>query len=163
MSKYHQYPEYSDRVVARYQKTIPCKLSGIRLNPHDDITRMDFLLESREDNYAEGSVTFNYRDDIVELYSEKEARMFKALNSKLFQDGSLVPYVEVPSEVRMDNMLTDAEVKALAKFGTKDKFALKLQEFNSWVPVSRILAQLDETSPLWRRDLVMKRLEELRA
>jgi hypothetical protein len=162
MSKYHQYPEYSDRVVARYQKTIPCKIAGIRLNPHDDVTRMDFLLESREENFEGDSVTFNYRDDIVELYSDKEARMFKSLNAKLFEEGVLVPYSETPAEVRMDNTLSDVEVKALAKFGTKEKFAEKLREFDSWVPVSRILAQLDENSPVWRRDLVMKRLEELR-
>lgn len=162
MSKYHQYPEYSDRVVARYQKTIPCKIAGIRLNPHDDVTRMDFLIESREDNFIDNAVVFKYKDDIIELYSEKEARMFKSLNAKLFEDGAIAPYNEVPAEVRMDNMLTDNDVKSLAKFGTKDKFAEKLKEFDSWVPVSRILAQLDENSPVWRRDLLMKRLEELR-
>ena len=162
MSKYHQYPEYSDRVVARYQKTIPCKIAGIRLNPHDDVTRMDFLIESREDNFIDNAVVFNYKDDIIELYSDKEARMFKSLNAKLFEDGAIAPYNEAPAEVRMDNMLTDNDVKSLAKFGTKDKFAEKLKEFDSWVPVSRILAQLDENSPVWRRDLLMKRLEELR-
>lgn len=162
MSRYHQYPEYSDRVVARYQKTIPCKIAGIRLNPHDDMTRMDFLLESREDNFVDNSVVFNYRDDIIELYSDKEARMFKSLNAKLFEEGAIAPYNEAPAEVRMDNTLSDAEVKALAKYGTKEKFAEKLKEFDSWVPVSRILAQLDENSPVWRRDLLMKRLEELR-
>ena len=162
MSKYHQYPEYSDRVVARYQKTIPCKIAGIRLNPHDDVTRMDFLIESREENFIDNAVVFKYKDDIIELYSDKEARMFKSLNAKLFEDGAIAPYNEAPAEVRMDNMLTDNDVKSLAKFGTKDKFAEKLKEFDSWVPVSRILAQLDENSPVWRRDLLMKRLEELR-
>lgn len=162
MSKYHQYPEYSDRVIARYQKTIPCKIAGLRLNPHDDLTRIDFLLESQEDNYEDGSVVFNYRDDVVELYSEKEARMFKSLNGKLFEEGSIVEYNDKPAEVKMENALTDAEVKALAKYGTREKFAEKLKEFDSWVPVSRILAQLDENSPVWRRDILMKRLEELR-
>jgi hypothetical protein len=162
MSKYHQYPEFSDRVVARYQKTVPCKISGIRLNPHDDSTRIDFLLESQEDNYANGTVIFNYKDDVVELYSDKEARMFKSLNGKLFEEGAIVDYNDTPAEVKMDNALTDAEVKALAKYGTREKFTEKLKEFDSWVPVSRILAQLDENSPVWRRDILMKRLEELR-
>ncbi len=163
MSKYHQYPEYSDRVVARYQKTVPCKSAGTRLNPHDDVTRMDFLLESREDNFEDGTVKFNYRDDVVELYSDKEARMFKSLNSKLFEEGSIAPFDEKPAEVKMDNALTDSDIKALAKYGTREKFAEKLKEFDSWVPVSRILAQLDENSPVWRRDLIMKRLDELRS
>ena len=100
--------------------------------------------------------------DVIELYSEKEARMFKALNAKLFEEGSLVPFNDKPREVKTDNMLTDDEIKALAKFGTKEKFAARLQEFNSWIPISRILAQLDENSPTWRRDLLMKRLDELR-
>jgi len=160
MSKYHQYPEYSDRVVERYQKTVPCKLSGIRLNPHDDVTRIDFLLKSKADD--SNAAEFSYMHDVIELYSEKESRMFKALNAKLFEEGSLVPFNDKPREVKTDNMLTDDEIKALAKFGTKEKFAARLQEFNSWIPISRILAQLDENSPTWRRDLLMKRLDELR-
>lgn len=162
MSKYHQFPEYSDRVVARYQKAIPCKLSGTRLSPNDDNTRIDFILSSREENFENGAIRFNYKDDVIELYSDKEARMFQAINNRLFEAGSLVPYTDSPAEVKIDNALSQDQIKALAKYGNKAQFAEKLKEFDSWVPVSRVLAELDENAPMWRRDLLLQRLNELK-
>jgi hypothetical protein len=53
MSKYHQYPEFANTVIARYQKTLPCKLAGIRLNPHNPTERVDFILASHEDNFVD--------------------------------------------------------------------------------------------------------------
>jgi hypothetical protein len=161
MSKYHQYPEFSDHVVARYQKTLPCKLSGIRLNPHNPTERVDFILASREDNFHDGQLTFDPDTDVIELYSEQEKRMFEALNKKSFQAGKLAPYTDTPQPIETKHALTEEQIKALSTYGNKTQFKAKLDEFESWVPVSRILAYLNEDSPEWRRKLLLERMNEL--
>ena len=161
MSKYHQYPEFANTVIARYQKTLPCKLAGIRLNPHNPTERVDFILASHEDKFVNGTLTFDYDTDVVELYSEQELRMFEALNKKAFQAGKLAPYTDTPQPIETKHALTEETIKALSKYGNKEQFKAKLEEFDSWVPVSRILAYLDENSPEWRRKALLDRMNEL--
>ena len=161
MSVAHQFPEFSDQVVARYQKVIPCKIAGIRLNPHNLAERVDFLLASEEDNFNDGKLTFNYATDVVEIYSEQEHRMFQPLNKRLFEDGKLAPFDEVPQPIETKHALTEEQIKALSTYGNKTQFKAKLDEFTSFVPVSRIMTYLTEDSPEWRRTLLMQRLNEL--
>lgn len=154
MSKNHQYPEF-DTPVARWRKAVVYKVTGVRLSPYNESERIDFLLESKEDQ------PFSYFDDVIELYSEKESRLFAVLNRAAIERGLLIPYTEAPKEVVTSNALTDDELKDLATYGNKVQFTAKVKEITSWVTLSRLLTQLTENSPKWREDAIKARLAEL--
>ena len=155
MSKFHQYPEFSNTVQLRYKKAVPCKVAGIRLNPHDNTQRIDFLLASNEDG------TFDPYRDVVELYTDQEVRMFPALNRALIESGKLVPYTDKPQQVQTINALSDETLQEIMTTGNKAQFTKRLQGITSWVPIARMLSMVTEDTVKWREELLKARLAEL--
>ena len=161
-SKNNQYVEFSESVVARYKKTTVHALAGWRLNPHDDKTRVAFLLQSSDDNYSvpNKTLTFHYESDVIELYSDTEKRIFPALNRHLIENGSLVPYHGENDPIDMTNVFTDTELLQIIAL-RKQEFLAQLYEITSWQVMGRVNALLTTNTPKWKVDAVQKRLAEL--
>jgi hypothetical protein len=162
MSVNHQFVEYEDTIFARYRKTAICAVAGIRINPAKPGERMSFVLQSKFKNFDQDTkqVTFSYDDDVVELYSEQEAKVFKRLNPYLFSAGLITEYNLEKPEVP-DNTLSEDEVQHIVTLPLAD-FRERLDTITAVQPVRRIKDAIDSLSlPIAYRTMVEARLKEL--
>jgi len=135
--------------VKRYMKAMPITytITGWRLDPETG-KKIDFLLScpglpltAKYEDLTKR--TFSYDDDVVELYSDKEVRMFVQMNKYLFQKGLIQEFEGEPDEVDTSNVLSDKEVMAIALM-TPAKLTARLEEIDSEITVKRILATAEE-------------------
>jgi hypothetical protein len=98
-----------DEPVAKYMKTVGYAVSGSRINPNSPLEAPEletFILRTSNDDFAPGTWgqyykeasywRFNYMNDVVELYSDAELRMFKLRNKALLDKGLLIEYDDTP-------------------------------------------------------------------
>ncbi len=139
MSKNHQLPEYFDSIVARYKKVTIGAVSGIRLDPNDPKRRLSFLLESKFSNFNQDTkqLTFNYEDDVLELYSEREKLVFKQLNPYLFQSGLIAEY-HGEKDTIVDQSVTDTDIITIAALKNTMQFKKRLSGITSQSTLQRI-------------------------
>lgn len=132
MSKNHQFLELSDSVYARYKKTTNGAVSGRRLNPLRDNERVEFVLMSHHTRYNPDTnhLRFNYDTDILETYNEKDDRLFRLLNSYLFQNGYIAPYDGDRESVSTANALSDTAISDLAATKNLMSFKKKIAGLN---------------------------------
>ena len=100
-----------DKIVKRYVRSTIYPVSGRRINPinHENQHEViDFLLATSVDSFSYktdidpngGAVTkttvkqekFDYEQEVIELYSEDELKLFQRLNRDLLVNGDLVEY-----------------------------------------------------------------------
>lgn len=161
-SKRHQYIELGDKVYKRYIKTEFGILTGYRPNPHDIKQRVDFLLQTSEDKVTWEKESnpeddkhivlvkpigkkIDYDDEVLEIYSEVEDRIFRQLNRKLLESGALAEYHEEKSmEINMSNALSDTDVFTIANSASIPIFKKKIKSITSKVTLDRISLKLDE-------------------
>jgi len=172
----HQFPEFSDRVIARYVKTVMTPISGYRLNPRNGVNpneRIEFLLTTDESDievipYDDGQdtkhkqVRFSYDNEVLELYSDLEVRSFERMNRLLIENGILVPYSESAPEIDKTNLLTPREIKTLIK-STPDILKEKLSVITSLQILEKILTEMEnnDTTTMAQLKIVKARLNEL--
>ena len=161
MSTNHIYIELEEKVFARYIKTVPSILSGIRADPYDLKSRIPFILrtpESRviwetETNEAEehtANVVIKslkpviYEDEVLEVYSDVENRVFQQLNRKLLETGILIPYHETRTQLDTVNILSDQEILEIANSPSIPVFKKKLKAITSAWVLDRISSKLEE-------------------
>lgn len=87
----HQFEFIDKEPVERWAKTVIYRLHGKRLSPEDDKEQLEFALVTRDDG-EQLEWQFHYSDDVIELYSERDALIFKRLNHIAIRNGLLVPY-----------------------------------------------------------------------
>lgn len=168
MSANHQFIEHSDKVIARYTKTIQGILTGFRLDPSRPENRMDWVLQSPETSFVfvadpeTGKVTlirkeFDYEQEVLEIYSENELKLFQRLNRHNIENGVLVTYENTSPGVDLSNVLSDSEVAEIA--ATKQVLSLRkrLQAFTSAYTLQRIQKAAEE---LDRPHSIMKVIQE---
>lgn len=162
MSKFHQYIEFSDQIVARWQKISIGAVAGSRVDPYDPSKRVTFLLKSAEDDFdlEKKTLTFNYENDVIELYSDLEARMFPAINKAIMEQGLLAPYHGTAIGTDMSNVFSEAEIQQIIVL-KKPEFIARLNELSSWATVARIAAQLRPTDAKWKHDAIQERMCQL--
>jgi len=146
-SSNHQFLEYSGNVVARYYKTVPYIVTGLRLNPHNPSERIAFVLQTPEEQFdfdLKERKDISYNDEVLELYSDTEAKLFERLNASLFENGLLATYTGQTVQINKSNYLTDEEVELIAGTRTVSKLQERLSTITSRATVTRILEAAQE-------------------
>lgn len=163
MSKHNIYPQFTDRIVSRWQKTTIYPIAGKRLDPHDKNKQLDFILRTREENYnfETKQITVVYDDEVLELYSDDEQRLFLALNRAAVEAGLLKPYTETKRAVDETNILSDEQVTALATTANHLKFEAEIKKITSLITLRRIAQEIPDTRSLKFFRVVENRIKEL--
>lgn len=149
MSHNHQYIEHSGNIKKRYVKTVPFMISGTRINPNG-ITpneRVDFLLKTEEPQFDFDKKKingFNYSDDVLELYSDLEVRLFERLNKETIEAGYLKEFIGDTDSVDTSNLLKDEEIDELVKIKLPNVLKGKLKHITSAVTIERCLDRAKE-------------------
>ena len=161
MSINHQYIQYTDQVKKRYVKTVPYMVSGLRLDPSDTSHRIDFLLSTPESRFdfdkKELKGDFVYDDDVLELYSDVEVRLFERLNKPLIENGLLKEYIGSPEGVSTDNFLSDEDVEEIVRIKLPNTLRKRISSITSSISINRCLIRAKE---LGRSYSIIKILQE---
>ena len=162
-SKHNIYPEFEDQVVERWKKTSIHAVAGMRLNPYHSESRISFLLMSNEDdfNLTTRVLTFNYENEIIELYSEREVLLFKRLNKEIIERGLLVPYTQPAPIVDTTNALTDAEIETMLQSKNPVQLKAKIKNITAASALQRILARTTPDHKQWVIQTLQDRIQEL--
>lgn len=162
-SVHNIYPEFSDQVVERWQKATIHAVSGTRLDPYQDGKRITFLMMSRDENFSVDTriLAFDYDSDVIELYSEREKKLFAALNRNAIQQGLLKPYAGEAPDVDTTNAISDAELDEILALTVAKDLHIRLQAFTAMPPLRRILDGITDNHKQWFARAVEKRMREL--
>ncbi len=174
MSQNHQFIAFEDKIVKRYRKTTINILTGYRLDPYRPENRIDWLLSSPnklfqvvwEDGQQPKTVRTNtsYEDEVIELYSDVEVRLFERLNRSAIENGMLVVYEESAPVVETENALTDAEVEQVATIKQLPSLKKKVSAINSVITLKRILEAVEKHDrPMSVAKTIQGRINELSA
>ncbi len=173
MSVNHQYIQFSDQVIKRYKKATVGLLTGTRLNPHRPENQEDWLLQTPESNFMfvqdpdTGKTRLvrtkeTYEDEVIELYSPLEVKLFERLNKRAIESGALIEYNEDAPDLDTTNVLSESDIARIA--GTKQLLSLKkqLQSISSVYTMQRIVKAAEELDrPNSIMNAVKERLNEL--
>jgi hypothetical protein len=150
MSTNHQFYAFSDDVVERWVKTPVHMVSGKRLNPYNPTEQIDWALRTRRENFnydrysqrehpdKASKVTFDYEDEVLELYSEVEAKLFRRLNRVLIERGLLKPYKGSARDTDETNIMSDEQVDEFAKTKSFAQFRKRVSEITSPTTLDRL-------------------------
>jgi len=172
MSKNHQYIEFEDRIIKRYEKTVPSVLTGLRLDPHRPENRIDWLLVSPTSSFKQtwtdgekptlDRVAFSYADEVVELYSDVEVRLFERLNKAAIEAGLLIPYEGEAPAINTDNALIDTNVFSVASIKQVTALKKRINDITSIITLNRVLeAAKDLDRPISIIKAIESRINEL--
>jgi len=140
MSKNNIYPAF-ETVYKRYAKVPIHIVAGARLDPHDNTKNIGWTLSTREENFdieKQQRSEFTYEDEVIEVYTALEDKMFQRLNSKLFSLGLLKEYDQEALPPDMANFLTDSEILEIVEFKSLTELAKRLQLLTSLTTLQRI-------------------------
>lgn len=137
----------NEQVFRRYKKTVPYMITGARPDPENIRNRIGFILETDSANfdYEHGTIKqFVIDDEVIEIYSEAEDKVFRKENAALFAQGLLVPYEEFVSiAVTSQNELSDSDITALAQLKNLPQFKKRVQTLSD-VAKKRLKLKLEE-------------------
>jgi len=140
MSKNNIYPAF-ETVYKRYAKVPVHIVAGARLDPHDSAKNIGWTLSTREENFdieKQQRSEFAYEDEVIEVYTALEDKMFRKLNSKLFSLGLLKEYDQEALPPDMVNFLTDSEILEIVELKSLTELAKRLQLLTSLTTLQRI-------------------------
>lgn len=175
----HQFIQFNGEAVKRYTKTRLQPITGWRLNPENAVNpneRIEFLLATPEDNleftpYGDGEntkirqVKFSYEDEVLELYTEQEAKSFERMNRLLIQNGLLVEYSETMPAIDTTNILSDAEMQKLARMKTLLSFKARIAGITSVYTLEKLLEVMDTVDTVTNAQMkaVKERINEFKS
>lgn len=174
MSHNHQFIAFDDKIVKRYAKTTTNILTGFRLDPYRPENRIDWLLSSPnklfqviwEDGQQPKTIRtgFSYDDEVIELYSDVEVRLFERLNRKAIESGALKLYNEGAPAVDTTNFMTDEEIEAIATTKQLPSIKKKVADIYSQLTLKRILQAVEKHDrPMSVAKAIQDRINELSA
>ncbi len=172
MSVNHQFIAFDDKIVKRYAKTTNHILSGYRLDPYRPENRIDWLLSSPNKNFQvvwEDGVppqiirtAFSYDEEVIELYSDVEVRLFERLNRRSIENGALKVYTDESPSVDLSNALTDDEVEKIATIKQVPALRKKVAGISSPLTLKRILEAVERHDrPMSVARAIQDRINEL--
>lgn len=148
MSNNHQFIAFNDRVVKRYVKTVLYRVSGYRIDPYRPENQLTFLLITPERDLKfvpqENArpkierMNFSYDDEVLELYSDSEVRIFERLNRATIEAGLLKEYKEETPAINTENMLDDEEIEEIAGIRQLPALRKRLSTITSVITLGRI-------------------------
>lgn len=134
------FPELEGKIFKRYSKVPVHMLSGMRPDPYETRNSIAWILQTKDLNYSikEKKLTFEYEDEIIELYSQFEVDTFKRLNKKLFDQGFFKEYVGEQSPVNVTNTVSDNELLDIANIRSNEAFAVEINKLTSPLTLERL-------------------------
>lgn len=160
------YPAMQDQVYKRYAKVPINVIGGLRVDPSDMRVQVGWILKTDEDNFdfeTKKRKVFEYDDEVVEIYSESEDKLFRKLNSGLFSAGLLKEYNEENELIDSPNFVNDAEILRVIEIRSVAEFEAALKKFDAVATLERIKQQLvDQGKSVKKVQLVEARLKEVR-
>ena len=162
-SRHNVYPEFSDQIYERWKKTTVHAVAGWRLDPHKPDSRISFVLMSREDdfNFETRHLAFVYESEVVELYSERESRLFTSLNKAAIQSGSLVLHEEKTPDVDTSNALTDHDIAEILAIKAPATLKARLKKITAVAALNRIKAALTPEHKQWFSTALENRITDV--
>lgn len=173
MSKNHQFIQFGDKVVKRYVRTRNQAVTGYRLDPQRPENQLDFLLMSPETDFEvqwkDGEevkvirIKFDYGTEVLELYSETEAKLFPVWNRKLIENGLLREFSGTAPELDVSNILSDTEIRAIAAIKTTAALEKKVKTITSVDTLNLIYKEIELLDrPMSIAAIVKNRIQELK-
>jgi hypothetical protein len=157
MSVAHNFVTHRDKVYKRYIKTSLGVLSGKRPDPSDLNRSVPFVLSTPEslvtvekspdgeyDVITGHAPTIDYEEEVLEVYSEDEDKIFRHFNRKSFEKGLLVEYTEEQEPISYENALTDEELEKIAFTKSLLQFKKRIQAITSEHTLERLEHILDK-------------------
>lgn len=147
MAKNNIYLTMSNSVYRRYAKVPINIIAGLRPDPVDLRVQVGWTLSTAEQDYdlaARKRVNFVYENEVIEIYSEAEDKVFRRLNRSLLDSGLLREYIGEQSNEISDNFITDDAVLVLVSMKSNADFKKELQKFTSLVTLARIKERAEE-------------------
>lgn len=164
MSKQNIYHELSDKVIRRYAKVPLHMVSGSRIDPYDHKNTVSWILATNTDNYNPSTKesTFNYEDEVIELYSQYEVDAFVRLNKRLIERGLLKVYTGSSGSVDETNTMSDDQLVQILSIRSNEDFASEVTKLSSSFTLVR-LKQLavDLNKSVKRVQLLENRIKQL--
>lgn len=172
MSHNHQYIEYDTQIVRRYAKTTVGMLTGYRVDPKRPENRIDWLLSSPSTSFihtwSDGDTpkltraAFKYEDEVIELYSNAEIRLFERWNKRIIEEGLLRVYDEAAPDTSTINLVSDDELNAVAKIKQLTALKKKIGEYSSTYTLTRLKEAVERADrPISVIKLIEARINEL--
>lgn len=164
MSKENIYPELTDKVVRRYAKVPVHMVSGSRIDPYDARRQIPWILATKPENFDVKSkeLTFDYEDEVIELYSDYEADAFVRLNKKLITQGLLKVYEGVNNLVNEVNTMSDSQVNEIINIRANADFQVELDKITSALTLVRMKHLATEAGKSIKRiQMIESRIEVL--
>lgn len=172
MSQNHQFIAFDSQIVKRYAKTITGILTGYRLDPNRPENRIDWLLSSPnkyfqvvwEDGKEPKIIRtgFSYDDEVIELYSDTEVRLFERLNRAAIENGALKLYYDGAPDIDTTNFMSDDEVETIAMIKQIPAIKKKIAGIYSELTLKRILAAVEQHDrPMSVAKAIQARIDEL--
>jgi hypothetical protein len=135
------YPSISTGVYKKYAKVPINMLAGLRSDPLDTKVNVGWVLSTDEKNFdlaSNSRTAFVYDDEVIEIYSETEDKIFKRLNKALFSKGLLKDYNEDELPVNLKNFVNDSEIYEIVELRSLAEFNSRLEKFDSVATLQRI-------------------------
>lgn len=138
MSTNNIYVGLDSTIYKKYAKVPVHMVGGIRLNPNDLTQKVPWILQTNPMNYDPQTkkVTFDYEDEVLEIYSKKEHDAFLRLNQSLLEQGLLKVFEEEQSQVNVENTIPDSELEKIA--GLRSTFNESVDKITSVVTLERL-------------------------
>jgi hypothetical protein len=140
MAKNNIYPAF-DSVYKRYAKVPIHIVAGDRLDPQDNTKTTGWTLSTKEENFdieKQKRSEFVYEDEVIEVYTAFEDKMFQRMNKSLFSLGLLKEYDQEALPPDMMNFLNDAEILEIVEMKSLAELAKRLQQLTSITTLQRV-------------------------
>jgi hypothetical protein len=134
------FPELEGKIFTRYSKVPVHMLAGLRPDPYETRKSIPWVLQTNDKNYdiKEKKLTFEYEDEVIELYSQFEVDTFKRLNKQLFDQGFFKEYIGEQAPVNTVNIVSDNELENIANIRSNEAFALEINRLTSTLTLERL-------------------------
>jgi hypothetical protein len=134
------FPELEGKIYKRYSKVPIHMLSGLRPDPYETRKSIPWVLQTRDENYdiKRKQLTFEYEDEVIELYSQFEVDTFKRLNKALFDQGFFKEFAGEQSPVNTTNTISDSELENIANIRSNEAFAVEINKLTSPLTLERL-------------------------
>jgi len=160
----HQFPQLRSIVYSAYQKVVTHIVAFPRLHPADHSQVLSVLLQSNEKDFdfQTKTLTFNYANDVIELYSEAEDAYILSQNKGLFDRGILIPYTTYRAESANVTIapVQASDLDALVNLPSS-QFVEALGKITALATLQRVQRTLTEDHSQGKHVAVAKRIASL--
>lgn len=160
------YHMMQDSIYKRYTKVPINLVGGLRVDPTDTRLQIGWVLHTDEADFdftTKKRTQFVYDNEVIEIYSESEDKLFRKLNAGLFRAGLLKEFFETDEVVSSPNFVNDSEIDRIVEIRSIADFQAELANFDALATLERIKQQLiDQGKSVKKVQLVENRIKEVR-